>query len=148
MYDERPDRVTARKGSMVTARHCDHSVTRNSSVRFFKRTIPELPTHDSDTEDDFDDDAASEQLVVAPNLDEPPDDRRYPQRERRRPVHLDDYVLAHRWSDSTGHDNPLSVTWKARVVYPYAYYSCVYGAEFNKIGLSTHVPISFVIHSL
>ena len=69
--------IIAKKGSMVTVRNESSTITRNSS--FFKKASIEIP----ETSDDEDSDIPVSQPEGAVN--EVPELRRYPRRERRRP---------------------------------------------------------------
>lgn len=92
-YEPQPYIVTSCKGSMVTARHGDRTVTRNSS--FFKPVqLEDIPHMDefTDYSDDEEDEPANhnEGQPLQPQLLPMP--RRYPRRDRNPPAHLKDYV--------------------------------------------------------
>ena len=92
-YEPKPYKVTGCKGSMITARRGDKTVTRNSS--FFKL----VRKHDEHTEDnstdgeyDYFEHTISEPDNVIPADEQPQEPRRYPQRVRAPPRHLADYA--------------------------------------------------------
>ena len=82
-FNPHPYKVVARKGSMVTAEHGSHKVTRN--VSFFKK-IETIPVTENETDDEADDPIPSsqhhqEQIAVLPPL-------RRSQRQRQPPNRL------------------------------------------------------------
>ena len=81
-YRLEPHTIISKKGSMVTASDSDgKNVTRNSS--FFKQAPSEIPEEEDPVEED------EEEAIDIP---EKSAERRYPQRNRSRPVRLADYV--------------------------------------------------------
>ncbi|KXJ24314.1 Uncharacterized protein K02A2.6 [Exaiptasia diaphana] len=95
-YKPEPFTVTERKGSMVTAKSGDKVTTRNSS--FFKQ-IPATSLKAPDSNVDIDDHCVTTrtddkiQNYITPNPEDTSSStRRYPERDRRPPKYLSDYV--------------------------------------------------------
>ena len=93
MYESKPYKVTCCKGSMVTARRREKTLTRNSL--FFKL----VSKHDEHTEDnstdgeyDYFEHTNSETDNAIPADEQPQEPRRYPQRLRAPPWQLADYA--------------------------------------------------------
>ncbi|XP_012940972.1 uncharacterized protein K02A2.6-like [Aplysia californica] len=95
-YDHDPYQVTSKKGPMVTASRNGKNMTRNTS--FFKRVPDTLkssnPTNSTEEEEEDEDNKASNETADSQNpttTNEPIATER-PQRHRKRPGYLNDYV--------------------------------------------------------
>lgn len=93
-YKIQPYRVTAKNGSMITARRGRHTVTRN--ISYFKLLKSETPIPvptDDDDGDMMSDAESSVEQPQQPAPTPPPPVRRYPRRNRQRPQRLQDFVV-------------------------------------------------------
>ena len=92
-YESKPYKVTVCKGSMITARRGERTVTRNSSFfKLVRQNDEHTGDNSTDGEYDYFENTNSEPDNATPADEQPLEPRRYPQRVRAPPRHLADYA--------------------------------------------------------